>query len=59
MIDESGVDEYVKALSSGDSKAFELLFLRYQPKLVYFLPALCTMTRLRKTWHRIFFQSLE
>lgn len=36
MIDESEVDEYVKALSSGDSKAFELLFLRYQPKLVYF-----------------------
>ena len=29
-------DEYVKALSNGDSKAFELLFLRYQPKLVYF-----------------------
>lgn len=28
--------EYVKALSKGDSKAFELLFLRYQPKLVYF-----------------------
>lgn len=26
----------VKALSEGDSKAFELLFLRYQPKLVYF-----------------------
>ncbi len=29
-------EEYVKALSSGDSKAFELLFLRYQPKLVFF-----------------------
>lgn len=29
-------EEYVKALSQGDSKAFELLFLRYQPKLVYF-----------------------
>lgn len=29
-------EEYVKALSKGDSKAFELLFLRYQPKLVYF-----------------------
>lgn len=29
-------DEYMKALSTGDSKAFELLFLRYQPKLVVF-----------------------
>lgn len=29
-------EEYVKALSQGDSKAFELLFLSYQPKLVYF-----------------------
>lgn len=29
-------DEYVKALSKGDSKAFELLFLRYQPRLVAF-----------------------
>ena len=29
-------EEHVKALSSGDSKAFELLFLRYQPKLVFF-----------------------
>ena len=29
-------DDYVKALSNGDSKAFELLFLRYQPKLVNF-----------------------
>lgn len=36
MIDASKEDEYVKALSNGDSKAFELLFLRYQPKLVYF-----------------------
>lgn len=33
MINEQ---EYVKALSGGDSKAFELLFLRYHPKLVYF-----------------------
>lgn len=29
-------NEYVVALSRGDTKAFELLFLRYQPKLVYF-----------------------
>lgn len=29
-------DEYINALSEGDSKAFELLFLRYQPKLVFF-----------------------
>lgn len=29
-------DEYLRALSEGDSKAFEILFLRYQPKLVYF-----------------------
>ncbi|WP_075556762.1 RNA polymerase sigma-70 factor [Parabacteroides timonensis] len=36
MINTSKEDEYVKALSNGDSKAFELLFLRYQPKLVYF-----------------------
>lgn len=29
--------EYLKALGGSDSKAFELLFLRYQPKLLYFL----------------------
>lgn len=29
-------DQYVKALSKGDSKAFELLFLRHQPRLVAF-----------------------
>lgn len=29
-------DEYIRALSEGDSKAFEVLFLRYQPKLIYF-----------------------
>lgn len=29
-------EEYVKALSEGDSKAFEILFLRYQPRLVAF-----------------------
>lgn len=29
-------DEYIRALSEGDEKAFELLFLRYQPKLIYF-----------------------
>ncbi len=29
-------DEYVRALSEGDSKAFEMLFLRYQPRLVAF-----------------------
>lgn len=29
-------DEYIKALSEGDTKAFELLFLRYHAKLVYF-----------------------
>lgn len=28
---------YIKALSRGDQKAFELLFLYYQPKLVHFL----------------------
>jgi RNA polymerase sigma-70 factor (ECF subfamily) len=30
-------DKYVEALSNGDSKAFEVLFIRYHPKLVYFL----------------------
>lgn len=29
-------NEYVKSLSKGDSKAFEILFLRYQPRLVAF-----------------------
>lgn len=28
---------YVKALCKGDQKAFEILFLQYQPKLVFFL----------------------
>jgi RNA polymerase sigma-70 factor (family 1) len=30
-------EKYIEALSRGDSKAFELLFLYYQPKLIYFL----------------------
>jgi len=30
-------DKYVEALSKGDSKAFEVLFIHYHPKLVYFL----------------------
>lgn len=30
-------EKYVKALSEGDQKAFEILFLRYHPKLVYFI----------------------
>lgn len=29
--------KHIEALSKGDSKAFELLFLYYQPKLIYFL----------------------
>lgn len=29
-------EEYVQALSKGDSRAFELLFLQYQPKVVCF-----------------------
>jgi RNA polymerase sigma-70 factor, ECF subfamily len=30
-------ENYVKTLSKGDQKAFEVLFLYYQPKLVYYL----------------------
>jgi RNA polymerase sigma-70 factor (ECF subfamily) len=30
-------ESYVKALCKGDQKAFEILFLQYQPKLVFFL----------------------
>ncbi|GAB1415424.1 RNA polymerase sigma-70 factor [Paludibacter sp.] len=30
-------EKYVKALSEGDQKAFEVLFLHYHPKLVYFI----------------------
>lgn len=35
----NNIDEiiYLEALSQGDHEAFELLFLHYQPKLVYFL----------------------
>jgi RNA polymerase sigma-70 factor (ECF subfamily) len=29
--------KYLEALSKGDSKAFELLFLYYQPKLIFFV----------------------
>lgn len=36
LADTNIENESVQALSKGDSKAFELLFLRYQPKLVYF-----------------------
>ncbi|MDR1585395.1 MAG: RNA polymerase sigma-70 factor [Prevotellaceae bacterium] len=30
-------EKYVKALSEGDQKAFEVLFLHYHPKLVHFI----------------------
>lgn len=30
-------ESIIKDLSKGDQKAFELLFLRYQPKLIYFI----------------------
>jgi RNA polymerase sigma-70 factor (ECF subfamily) len=30
-------ESYIKALCKGDQKAFEILFLKYQPKLVFFL----------------------
>lgn len=30
-------ESYIKALCKGDQKAFEILFLQYQPKLVFFL----------------------
>ncbi len=30
-------EKYIEALSRGDTKTFELLFLYYQPKLIYFL----------------------
>lgn len=30
-------EQYMKALSKGDQKAFEVLFLYYQPKLIHFL----------------------
>lgn len=29
-------ESYIKALAGGDQKAFEILFLQYQPKLVFF-----------------------
>jgi RNA polymerase sigma-70 factor (ECF subfamily) len=31
------VENYIKALCEGDQRAFEVLFLYYQPKLIYFL----------------------
>ncbi len=36
-MDNTIEENHIKALCKGDQKAFEILFLLYQPKLVFFL----------------------
>lgn len=46
---ENTIEEYnIKALSRGDRRAFEVLFLQYQPKLVYFLTGFIKDTELAR-----------
>ena len=47
-MDTSKEKEYLKALGDGDSKAFDLLFLYYQPKLVGFISGFIKDTELAR-----------